>query len=305
MALADPIFPQTVDGIIPIQSVTNDGAVIVLIPAYTNAAPLDQITVLWNFIGRGQYTVADYNPSFPIVIRIPAVFAPIGRYLVSYIIEDRFGNTTSSETVLVEVSNNALLLEAEVSTANIVAGSGIPHIIDYWLITPAGAGVPDRLLQYSVDGSATLVPPVSDTTDGNGHTQLRIFSGVPGTVTVHTVLASDPSTVYSHIRLTFFSTVLTQLISAEVKADKAQGNGLGVNRIRYQVRTLAGNLPVANAEINFSAIGGAALSPSAEFTDSNGYITLTLTNNTSGIVTITALLPSGLGTENFTRVTFT
>ncbi len=305
MALADPLFPQMVDGIIPIQSVTIDGAVIVLIPAFTDPAPQDQITVFWNFAGRGFYTVMEYNPSFPIAIRIPATFAPIGRYIVFYTIEDRSGNISSSDNLLVEVSNNVLLLEAEVTTSNIVAGSGIPHIIDYWLITPAGVGAPGRLLAYSVDGSATLVPPSSDTTDSNGHTQLRIFSGTSGTVTVHTVLESDPSIVYSHIRLTFFSTVLTQLISADVQIDKGQGNGLGVNRIRYQVRTLTGNLPVANAAINFSVTGGAALSSPSGNTDSNGYVTLTLTNRVSGIVTVTALLLSGLGTENFTRVTFT
>ncbi|XBS69663.1 hypothetical protein ABK905_25690 [Acerihabitans sp. KWT182] len=204
MALAAPSFPQMVDGIIPIQSVTIEGAVIVLIPAYSNPRPYDRITVYWNFAGLGFFEIPDVIPSFPIAIRIPAIYAPIGRYIVFYTITDFVGNSTSSEQALVEVANNALQLEAEVSTANIVAGSGIPHIIDYWLLNPAGVGAPDRLLLYSVDGSATLVPPSSDTTDGNGHTQLRVFSSTPGTVTVHTVLASDPSGVYSHIRLTFF-----------------------------------------------------------------------------------------------------
>ncbi|WP_213991348.1 Ig-like domain-containing protein [Sodalis sp. dw_96] len=231
-----------------------------------------------------------------------------------------FFTNTSSETIQVRAtfgsdfadaystfgapaSDNDLLLEAEVTTSNIGAGSGIPHIIDYRLITPAGLGVPNRQLNYSVIGSATLVP-TSDITDGSGRTQLRIFSDTPGSVTVVAVLASAPDTVYIRIILTFINSVLTQRISAEVQSDMAQGNGFSVNRIRYQVLTLAGNLPVANVPINFSVTGGAELSVPTGNTDGNGYITLTLTNSMSGAVRVSAALASGLGMTNYTSVTF-
>ncbi|NDL63682.1 hypothetical protein GRH90_13100 [Enterobacteriales bacterium SAP-6] len=195
-------------------------------------------------------------------------------------------------------------MEAQVLTSNVVAGGADPHIIDYFLTNALGQFFSGRQINYSVIGAAMLNPPMMDVTNGGGQTQLRVTRAVPGTVTVIAALASAPGIVYNRTRLTFSPSVLTQKISAEVQVDRAPANNIAANRIRYQVRSLDSNLPVPFTLVYFSAGGGATPIPDSNSTDASGYVTITLTSGSPGPVRVAATLDSGLGSTNYTGVTF-
>lgn len=202
-------------------------------------------------------------------------------------------------------SDADLLLEAQVSPSDVVAGSGDPHIINYFLTNALGQFINGRQINYSVIGVATLNPPTMDFTSGNGQTQLRVTRAMPGTVTVIAALASAPGIVYSRIRLTFSASVLTQYIAAQKQVDGAPANGMATNRIRYQVKSLAGNVPVAFTPVHFSVAGGAIPIPDSDRTDASGYVTITFTSRFPGPMLVSATLDSGLGSTNHTGITFT
>lgn len=195
-------------------------------------------------------------------------------------------------------------IESEVLTHDIEAGSGIPHTIRYTLFNALKQTVSGARLNYSVDGDATLTPPIFDITNFAGRTELNVFKPTPGSVSVYARLDTAPSIVFSLVRLTFTESVLTQRIIAQVLTDGAPANGSSQNIVRFRIINIATLLPVSGAEVITNVIGNALPTTLSRNTDGNGYVTFTWVNSSPQDVRIVTTLASGLGNQNDTFLRF-
>ncbi|MFK3663528.1 Ig-like domain-containing protein, partial [Scandinavium sp. NPDC088450] len=190
----------------------------------------------------------------------------------------------------VDVSFNA-----DASTAQIVVGSLIVIInnslangsslntVQAKVTDAYGNPLVNQSVNFIADNGAKMGRP--GLTDENGMIQVGLSSSVAGPSTITAVLNGSTETVV----VTFIADTSTAGIAAGdmiVVKDNAFANGSDANNVKMTVKDAKGNV-LADQPVTLSADNGATVASSAS-TDSNGEITVPVTNTLVGSSTLTA-----------------
>ena len=155
----------------------------------------------------------------------------------------------------------------------------------------------------SVDITITYPDGSTDTqtvvTDSNGNATVDVDSTQAGSVTVEAAAGGGSSS--SNIDFVADSNTATLAAGSLVMVtDNAVANGTATNSVRATVTDANGNR-VSGVSVDFSASNSATIAATGT-SDANGEIELTLTSNTAGVSTVTAVLGSASVTVDVTFI---
>jgi len=172
---------------------------------------------------------------------------------------------------LVVIKNNAMANGADTNSVKVTVRDAHGNVI------------PNQTVSFSADNGATIAS--SGTTGSDGSVTVTLTSTTAGQSNVTAVV----NTHAQQLALNFMADNSTARIASGdlvVLKDNAKANGSDINSVKAVVRDAHGN-PLAGQTVNFTADNGAIIAASG-ITDSDGSITVTLTNATAGASSVIA-----------------
>ncbi|HHA0035913.1 TPA: inverse autotransporter beta domain-containing protein, partial [Yersinia enterocolitica] len=216
----------------------------------------------------------------------------INSYQISAVAYDIRGNKSNTATtnIIVQESPHQIALSVVGSSATATAdGSALVTYRASVIDTASGSNTP--MAGMNVVFSSTLGDVISPsaTTNSQGRATVAVKSSLAGGGQVHAVLDNGNR---AQAAITFIADESTAAIMSDdlvVLHNDALANGVATNSVKATVKDANGN-PVPNQRVNFIADNSATLSLSSGMTDTDGTITVTLVNSTTGVTNVTATL---------------
>ncbi|PHZ35684.1 hypothetical protein CS536_12040 [Yersinia kristensenii] len=199
------------------------------------------------------------------------------------------GNSQSVDVTFIPDSATATILSGALTiTRNNAIANGVAQNEVKAIVTDAtGNEVPNQVVTFSANNNTVIA--ASGTTDSQGMVTLPLTNTTAGVTTVTaTVNGNSQNVVATFIADESTATIISGAFNIE--DDGAVANGVATNSVKAVVTDALGNR-VPNLLVNFSANNNAVIAASGT-TDTNGSVTLTLTNTKSGITQVTAAVNS-------------
>ncbi|CNJ04137.1 Ig-like domain-containing protein [Yersinia frederiksenii] len=227
----------------------------------------------------------------------------VNSYQVSAVAYDVRGNKSNTATTNIIVQESPHQIALNVVGSNTSATADGASLVTYRALvvdTANGANTPMAGMNVMFNATVGDIVTPSATTDNLGRATVSVKSTRAGTGQVHAVLDNGNR---AQAAVAFLADESTATILGEnltVLSNNALANGAATNSVMAVITDANGN-PVPNMLVNFSADNSATLSLSSGTTDTNGAITVMLTNDTTGAVNVTATLN---GTSRSVAVNF-
>ncbi|WP_193588427.1 Ig-like domain-containing protein [Yersinia hibernica] len=216
----------------------------------------------------------------------------INSYQISAVAYDIRGNksNTATTTLLVQESPQQIALNLVGSSASATAdGAALVTYRASVVDTANGSNSPMAGMNVSFNTTLGDVLSPSAITDSQGRATVSVKSILAGGGHVHAVLDNGNR---AQSAVAFVADESTAGILGEdlvVLQNNALANAVATNSVKATVKDANGN-PVPNQYVSFGADNNATLSQSSGITGTDGSITVTLVNDTTGVTTVTAML---------------
>ncbi len=173
--------------------------------------------------------------------------------------------------------------------------------IRYTVTTATNQAIANELISFTATGNTALQN--FGMTNNAGQYELTITSLNAQRILVTAHLFNSP-TVITYTEIDFVSSPKEHEIIASVVSDNSTANGQMQNRLNYLVRNISTQLPVPFTFINVSTTNGASPASLQILTDNNGQASFSLTNQSTGLVSVTTILQVDPRVYNITDVNF-
>lgn len=183
-----------------------------------------------------------------------------------------------------------------VSADNAIADGSASNQVQVKVTDANGNPITGQDVSFSSSNGATIA--ASGTTDVNGLVQMDVFSKTAGSSTITAKVNSSTQSV----DVTFTADNSTAQIAAGdliVVKDNAVADGTDANIVKARATDANGN-PLSGLSVSFSADNGATQGHQG-LTDSNGEVSVTISNVTAGITQVTATVN---GSSHTVPITF-
>jgi hypothetical protein len=206
------------------------------------------------------------------------------------------GSSSTDATFVADDSSAGLLAGNMTVTKDNALANGTEYNRVRVLVTDAKNNpVPNVDVAFSADNSASVA--ASGKTGNDGVIEMQVTSSVAGSSNITASINASTQTVAVNFNA---DTNTAQVTRLDIITNNAVADGNATNSVKATVKDGKGNL-IPNIAVQFMSDNGAVITPSAQ-TDSNGEVTVTLTNETAGVSNILAEVN---GYELWTAVTFT
>ncbi|MDN0105482.1 Ig-like domain-containing protein [Yersinia rochesterensis] len=227
-------------------------------------------------------------------VRLPAYQhrQNINSYQVSAVAYDIRGNKSNTATtqIIVQESPHQIALSVVGSSATATAdGAALVTYRASVLDTANGSNTPMAGMNVAFNSTLGDVVSSSATTDSQGRATVSVKSILAGGGQVHAVLDNGNR---AQAPVAFIADESTATLLSEdlvVLHNNALANGVATNSVKAMVKDANGNA-VPNYRVSFSADNNATLSLSSGMTGTDGSLTVTLTNESTGVTNVTATL---------------
>ncbi|WP_413734550.1 Ig-like domain-containing protein [Sodalis sp. RH21] len=305
MALLLPILPQLVNGIITTNQISADNGIIVQIPTYGNVSLNDTIKLYFNGILVETYLVINVS-DLPKLFMIPRNISTLGTKSVYYSVTDKVQNMSESPRVNFNVSQSQTtadyLLTPTIIVNNSQANNVNYNIILYTLSSPTGASVSNVYLLFEALGGGTLGAAYG-ATNANGQYQLTVRSGAVGSVLVQAKVSLD-ATVITFTDLNFVAVPVAYQLTTSIISNNNSADGQHANVIQARLVNANTGQGIAGQPL-LVYVSGPATYPSTIITNATGYVSIYITTNTPGTLTVSVYLEANTSISSSQNINFT